>query len=205
MFHSLSRSQPLFAVLGEIPFQVVGSPESFESRRRYDFAEHRVVESKPRLQWLGNDLERLRFELRLHSSFTDPAAKLALLRSTAAAHLALPLVFGNGGFRGFFVIESISMRSQQLSARGIPIAITAAVALKEWAAESELLSGTSALPDFVPIGIRPAVSSSSDGGSPGFIPGVSALLSLSPALGASGPNLAASDIPVSAIVRSAAR
>jgi len=76
----------LFAVLGEIPFQVVGSPEGYESRRGYDFAEHRVIESKPRLQWLGNDLERLKFELRLHSSFTDPAAKLALLRSTAAAH-----------------------------------------------------------------------------------------------------------------------
>src|SRR6202158_4531211 len=114
MFKSLPRSQLLFAVLGEIPFQVVGSPEGFESRRAYDFAEHRVVESKPRLQWLGNDLERLKFELRLHSSFTDPAAKLALLRSTAAAHLALPLVFGNGGFRGFFVIESIMIRSQPL-------------------------------------------------------------------------------------------
>ena len=195
----------MFAVLGEIPFQVVGSPEGYESRRAYDFAEHRVIESKPRLQWLGNDLERLKFELRLHSSFTDPAAKLALLRSTAAAHLALPLVFGNGGFRGFFVIESISMRSQQLSARGVPIAITAALALKEWAVESELLPGVPVLPDFVPIGIVPAVSSSSDGGAPGFIPGVSALLSLSPAPGAGGPNLVASDIPVSAIVRSAAR
>ncbi len=195
----------MFAVLGEIPFEVVGSPEGFESRRAYDFAEHRVVESKPRLQWLGNDLERLKFELRLHSSFTDPAAKLALLRSTAAAHLALPLVFGNGGFRGFFVIESISMRSQQLSARGVPIAITAALALKEWAVESELSSGAPPIPDFVPLGIIPAVSSSSDGGSPGTIPGVSALLSLSPARGATGPNLEANDIPVSVIVRSAAR
>src|SRR5260370_24263505 len=107
---------------------------------------------------------------------------MAVVRSTAGGHVALALVFGNGGFRGFFVIESISMRSQQLSGRGVPIAITAALALKEWAAESELLPGTPALPDFVPIGIRPAVSSSFDGGSPGLIPGVSALLSLSPAL-----------------------
>src|SRR5260370_34427439 len=121
---------------------------------------------------------------------------MAVVRSTAGGHVALALVFGNGGFRGFFVIESISMRSQQLSARGVPIAITAALALKEWAVESELFPGGPALPDFVPIGIRPAVSSS-DGGSPGFIPGVSALVSLSPALGASGPNLASDDIPVS--------
>ena len=195
----------MFAVLGEIPFEVVGSPEGFESRRSYDFAEHRVVESKPRLQWLGNDLERLKLELRLHASFTDPAAKMALLRSTAAAHLALPLVFGNGGFRGFFVIESIAMRSQQLSARGVPIAITAALALKEWAIESESFSGTTVRPDFAPLGITPSVSGSSDGSSSGFIRGVSALLSLSPAVGAGGPNLEANDVPVSVIVRSAAR
>jgi phage protein U len=189
----------LFATLGEIQFEVVGSPEGFESSRGYDFAEHRVVESKPVLQWVGNDLERLKFELRLHSSFTDPAAKLALLRSTAAAHLALPLVFGNGGFRGFFVIESIAVRSQQLSALGAPIAITAALGLKEWAAESELLLGAAAIPGFVPLGVTAA-----PGGSQGSIPGVTALLSVSSATGASGPNLEASDVPISAIVRSAA-
>ncbi len=191
----------MFATLGEIPFEVVGSPEGYESSRAYDFAEHRVVESKPRLQWVGNDLERLKFELRLHSSFTDPAAKLALLRATAAAHLALPLVFGDGGFRGFFVIESISMRSQQLSAHGAPIAITAALALKEWAVESELFAGSSPIPDFVPLGIMPAASSSG-GSAP--IPGISALLSVSPATGTTGPNLEANDVPVSVIVRSAA-
>ncbi len=190
----------MFATLGEIPFEVVGSPEGFESSRAYDFAEHRVVESKPRLQWVGNDLEHLKFELRLHSSFTDPAAKLALLRSTAAAHLALPLVFGNGGFRGFFVIESIAMRSQQLSAHGAPIAISAALALKEWAIESELLAGAPILPDFVPLGVISAAS----GSVPGSIPGVSALLRVSPATGATGPNLEANDVPISVIVRSAA-
>lgn len=190
----------MFATLGEIPFEVVGSPEGFESSRGYNFAEHRVVESKPRLQWVGNDLEHLKFELRLHSSFTDPAAKLALLRATAAAHLALPLVFGNGGFRGFFVIESISMRSQQLSAHGTPIAITAALALKEWAVESELLSAAAPIPDFVPLGITPGAS-----GGPTLIPGISALVSISSATGASGPNLEANDVPISVIVRSPAR
>jgi phage protein U len=190
----------LFATLGEIQFEVVGSPEGFESSRGYDFAEHRVIESKPILQWVGNDLERLKFELRLHSSFTDPAAKMALLRSTAAAHQALPLVFGNGGFRGFFVIESIAVRSQQLSAQGAPIAITAALALKEWVAESELLFDAAIIPGFVPL----AVTAAASGGSPGSIPGVTALISVSSASGASGPNLEANDVPISVIVRSAA-
>ena len=189
----------MFAVLGEIQFEVVGSPEGYESTGAYDYCEQRVVESKPRLQWVGDELERLSFELMWHSSFTNPAAQLALLRGTAAQHLALPLVFGNGGFRGFFVIESIAMRSQQLSAHGAPIAITAALSLKEWAVESELLPGAPILPDFVPLGIISAASGSVSGS----IPGVSALLRVSPATGATGPNLEANDIPISVIVRSA--
>jgi len=44
----------------------------------------------------GDDLERLKFELMWHASFTKPAAQLALLRAMAAEHLALPLVFGYG-------------------------------------------------------------------------------------------------------------
>ena len=108
----------MFAALGDIQFEVVGSPEGYESAGAYDFFEQRVIESKPRLQWVGDDLERLNFELMWHSSFTNPAVQLALLRATAAQHLALPLVFGNGEFRGLFVIESIKMKSQQLSAGG---------------------------------------------------------------------------------------
>ena len=137
----------MFAALGEIQFEVVGSPEGYESAGAYDFSEQRVIESKPRLQWVGDDLERLNFELMWHSSFTNPAVQLALLRATAAQHLALPLVFGNGGFRGFFVIESIKMKSQQLSAGGAPIAIRVALALKEWIADPQLASGARPVAD----------------------------------------------------------
>jgi hypothetical protein len=38
----------VFAILGEIPFQVVGSPEALSDSRSYDYAEHRVVQARPR-------------------------------------------------------------------------------------------------------------------------------------------------------------
>ena len=188
----------MFAALGEIQFEVVGSPEAYESAGTYDFAEQKVIESKPLLQWVGDDLERLKFELMWHASFTKPAAQLALLRAMAAEHLALPLVFGNGGFRGFFVIESINVKSQQLSAGGAPIAIRVALALKEWVADALLLSRASTATGISPLGIaasRETVSAS----------GVSALLSIPSAMGASGPNSGADDVPVAVIVRSGAR
>jgi phage protein U len=164
----------LFAVLGDIQFEVVGSPEAYESAGTYDFAEQKVIESKPQLQWVGDDLERLKFELMWHASFTNPALQLARLRATAAEHLALPLVFGNGGFRGFFVIESINVKSQQLSASGAPIAIRVALALKEWSTDSILLSGAMPVTAVSPLGII-AASQQEPGGSANLLtPGVSA-------------------------------
>jgi phage protein U len=194
----------LFAVLGEIQFEVVGSPEGYESTGAYGFDEQRVVESKPRLQWVGDELERLSFELMWHSSFTNPAAQLALLRATAAQHQALPLVFGNGGFRGFFVIESIKMKSQQLSAGGTPIAIRVALALKEWAADSLTLSSSAPVSLLALLGITTGPNAST-GSAGGLASGISALLSIPVATGADGPNLEAQDVPAAVIVRSAAR
>ncbi len=194
----------MFAALGDIQFEVVGSPEGYESDETYDFSQQRVIESKPRLQWVGDGLERLHFELMWHSSFTNPGVQLALLRATAAQHLALPLVFGNGGFRGFFVIESIKMKSQQLSAGGAPIAIRVALALKEWIAD-QALAASAPVPTATPLGITTA-SSGAAGSEPNeSTPGVSALLSIPSATGTSGPNLEADDVPAAVIVRSAAR
>jgi phage protein U len=195
----------LFAVLGDIQFEVVGSPESYESADGYDFPEQRVIESKPRLQWVGDELERLNFELMWHASFTNPAAQLALLRATAATHLALPLVFGDGGFRGFFVIESIKVKSQQLSAGGAPIAIRVALALKEWIADAQSLFSTLSLGAFTTLGITTASTGTPASGSNGTMPGVSALLNIPSATGTSGPNLEAEDVPAAVIVRSVAR
>ena len=98
----------MFALFGEIPFQVIGSPEVFESSRRFDYAEHRVVEDRPRLQWLAAELESITLAMLFHKSFTDPAAQLAALLAAAGDHQARALVLGNGVFRGFFVVESVT-------------------------------------------------------------------------------------------------
>jgi phage protein U len=195
----------LFAVLGDIQFEVVGSPEAYESAGTYDFAEQRVIESKPQLQWVGDDLERLKFEIMWHASFTNPAAQLAQLRATAGEHLALPLVFGNGGFRGFFVVESINVKSQQLSASGAPIAIRVSLALKEWSADSILLSSAMPATGVSPLGIATTLQGAAGGGANVLTPGVSALLIIPSASGASGPSLGVGDVPATVIVRSTGR
>lgn len=201
----------MFAVLGAIVFEVIGSPQRFESIRAYDFAEQRVIEAPPRLQWLANELERLRIDMLFHVSIADPAAQLAVLNAAADAHQALPLVFGNGQFYGLFVIESLTTGSIQLSSEGDPVAITVKAALKEWIADASSVSAAT-IPASPPIAIAvtPAggagSSSASTLRSAGSISGagLSALLNVPAPSGPGGPFLQPEDVSTAVITRSVA-
>jgi phage protein U len=198
----------MFAELGLIRFQVIGSPQEILSARRYGYAQHDVIEARPRLQWVGTDLERISFEILMHSSFTDPAAQMAALADAAAAHLAMPLVYGNGVLRGYFVIESIATRSTQLSAGGNPIAITTRLELREWVPDSGLgASAAAAGPDFAPLALVSAAGAAAAGlaaGTPLSPEGVTALLAVPGAAALPSAQIQPGDVPAAVITRSAA-
>jgi phage protein U len=122
----------LFALLGEIFFEVLTSPETFSSSSEYHYAEHKVVEARPRLQWLAIELQKISLELSFHVAFTSPALQMAALRAAAEDHQARALVFGNGVFRGYFVIETLEEQHQQLADDGSYVAISARLELREW-------------------------------------------------------------------------
>jgi phage protein U len=122
----------MFAVLGEIIFLVLTSFESFRSASGYRYAEHKVVEAPPRLQWIGDELEKISIDLRFHVAFTSPAIQMLLLQAAAEDHQARALVFGNGVFRGYFVIESLEETHSQLADDGSYIAIDVRLELHEW-------------------------------------------------------------------------
>src|SRR5208282_3162448 len=123
------------------------------------YAEQRVAQARPRLQWLADDLMTIRLELLLHQSFTEPAASLLVLRQAAATHAALPLIFGNGDFRGYFVITRIDTQSRQLSGSGDLFAITVRLSLRESPVEFD--PAAPPIPAFPLIAIAAAASSGS--------------------------------------------
>lgn len=215
----------MFAVLGEISFELLDSPEGFESSRTWDYAEHRVVEARPRLQWLAEGLETIELDFQFHASFTNPSAQLDALIAAAGDHNARPLVFGNGVHRGYFIVTSIRTTSQQMNASGSLIAITVRAELKEWALEAEIdpaappvapfpLIGIVAAPAGIPTssvaytaaaGLGAAVGASVTTYVPPRIsaPGISPILNIPGVAGLTSPHLTISDVPPSVIVRGA--
>jgi phage protein U len=190
----------MFAVLGDVPFQVVGSPEAFNDSRGYDYAEHRVVQDRPRLQWLADDLVTIRLEMLLHRSFTEPAVSLLVLRQAAATHAALPLIFGNGDFRGYFVITRIDTLSRQMSGIGDLFAITVRLSLCESPVEFD--PDAPPIPPFLPIAIVAIGAPSSSTVAARASTGVSALAAVASLAALTSAIFLPDDIPASVIVRS---
>ncbi len=202
----------MFALLGDIQFQVIDSPQMLESVRRFDYAEHRVIESTPRLQWIGAELETIALTMLFHASVTNPSAQLAALLAAGADHQARALVLGNGVVRGFFVVVSVATSAIQLAADATPIAIRARTVLREWVAGAELDPAAPPIPAFVPLGLAPvavAYTSPVAAGAaaaaylePTFNqPGVSPLVENPLPTGAPGTSLSFADVPAGSIVR----
>lgn len=201
----------MFAVLGEISFEVLGSPESMNETRDYHYAEHQVVEARPLLQWISSGLATLTLELLLHVSFADPAATLAALEAAAADHTPRPLVFGNGTHRGYFVVAAIATLARQMSDQGDPIAVVVRLKLREWVQDAELDPNAPPVPWFTPLGLvslAPGLTASTSANAAAtalsFFPSVGlSALAFNPApAGRLAPALNPKDISPGAIVRS---
>jgi phage protein U len=214
----------MFATLGEITFELLSSPLNYESTYRWTYAEHEVVEARPRLQWIAEELRTISIELRFHASFTDPTAQLGNLLAAADSHNAQALVLGNGDHQGYFVMVALRVTSTVMTALGDIVSMTVHLEMKEWAVDSETNLAAVPQPNFIPIAIVPApegdaTSQVTYSGALGVAatisppsgaytasstgaPGVSPILVDLPAAGTSSPLLIADDVSASAIVRS---
>jgi len=154
----------LFATLGDALISPRLSPSALEARQGAVFAEHAVFSGSPRLQYTGRQLDTLSLTFDLHFSFCTPAAERDKLQTMLRGHQAHALVFGDGTFWGWFVLESLNTTLEQCSPGGTPWCITMQADLKEF-------TGDPAAPLE-----RPAVSD----GTPflAVYPGSSSLLSL---------------------------
>lgn len=98
---------PSWAFYGRFVFQTIISPEDFEASREYEFAEHKVVENISRLQWTGDNTEEMEMNGLFHYKFCTPNIEMGNLYALAETHRPYSLVYGNGQFRGFFVIKKL--------------------------------------------------------------------------------------------------
>ncbi len=125
----------IWATLGDLRFELLRAPESADLAIGHTYAEHAVIEGKPKLQWTGDALRERNWTIRLHHSFCDPDTVMTALRTAAAGHQALPLSLGTGTYLGRYVIVDISEETLFTGPTGRTMELAATLKLKEWAGE----------------------------------------------------------------------
>lgn len=122
----------MFAILGEIEFEVAGGLTGMDYRSTADWAEHSLIQGKPLLEWIGEGLDEYTLAITLHAALGDPEKRLRELRTAKAAHEPLAFVLGSGDYIGGFVITELSNNVRRTTANGRLHSATMAVTLREY-------------------------------------------------------------------------
>lgn len=117
---------------GDIEFELITYWDGFEATFGVDYAEHPRIEGKPGLQFVGDKLDEIQISLVFHQHYCVPDVELVRLRTAMKAHQALALVFGNGDYRGWFVITDVTATSEQTDSTGNVLAVNATASLREY-------------------------------------------------------------------------
>lgn len=120
-----------FALLGDVQFELITYFDGLEGHFAADYAEHALIEGKPRLQFIGDKLDEWSLKLRFHAGYCDPEAEVVKLRRVLAAHQALPFILANGEYKGEFVILDVTVTAEHTNTEGRLIAADADMKLKE--------------------------------------------------------------------------
>lgn len=122
----------MFAILGEVEFDLITYFDGLETRFAAEYAEHALIVRKPRLQFVGDKLDEVKIDLVFHVSYCNPEAELVRLRNALASHAALSLVLGNGDYKGRFVITGLTATGRHTDTTGTLLAVEASMDLREF-------------------------------------------------------------------------
>lgn len=126
----------MYAQLGDIVFNGTLSPESQEHSKAANYAEHALIDGKPRLQKIGNSLDEIKLTMHLHVMFCNPEAEVGKLNTYMADGTSLRYVTGAGLALGSYVVTSTKQVNATQSPTGEIIETTFEVSLKEVVEES---------------------------------------------------------------------
>lgn len=150
----------MYALLGDIQFELITYFDGLETQYGADFAEHALIEGKPRLQFIGDKLNEIRIQLSLNTWFCDPEAELAALTGALTAHQAMALVFGNGDYKGFFVLTELQVTARQTDESGTLLAVEASMTLREFVGDKKNPLKPPAVQSLLPMAAAKALPAS---------------------------------------------
>lgn len=122
----------MYALLGDIQFDLITYFDGMQAQFGADFAEHALIDGKPRLQYVGEKLDEFRIDLCFHIFYCDPEKELIKLQKAKKAHMAMSFVLGNGDYKGWFVLTEVQATSRATDKSGTLQSLDASITLREY-------------------------------------------------------------------------
>lgn len=126
----------MIGALGNIVFTVssdfVRTPSNIKKSRSARIAKHEIIGSKPKLEFQGEDLVSMSFDIRLDASLgVSPQADINSLSTLESTGEVVDLVIGNV-YHGAFLIESIEENTKYTDRSGNIIVAELSISLQEY-------------------------------------------------------------------------
>ena len=128
----------MFAQLGNTLFENLKSFTEYSKKGSATYAEHALLDGKPRLQRTGSELDELTLSIRFHVSFCNPAKELAALKTSRDEGEVLPLLWGSGKVEGNFVITELEETIEDTDPQGNVFSYVVSCTLKEYVVTNKL-------------------------------------------------------------------
>lgn len=128
-----------FCTIGDLTLQLMEAPATWRERAAFEFAEHPVLEGKPKLQAIGAKLQDLQLEFQFHAGQVDIgfiANRVAEMRDGAEV---VAVTMGDGEYLGEFVIVDVTFDRGATFDNGTALTATMSVTLREYVAAAALV------------------------------------------------------------------
>ncbi len=129
----------MYAQLGDIVFNTKNGFTSFSvDGDEANFAEFELINSKPRLQKVGDTLQEINIYIKLHAKYINIEGTILSLKTYKSNGEILPFLRGDGKYLGDFVITSMPFTVDEAFADGTIIEANLSLTLKEYISFNKL-------------------------------------------------------------------
>jgi phage protein U len=108
----------MYYQLGNIKFQSLIGPNSLVQSKSANYAQHDTIETKPRLQRLGMQLDTVSMGIKFHSRFCNPQEQINNINTALTDAQPLPFFTGSGLVFGYFVLTKVDITTLKTGTNG---------------------------------------------------------------------------------------
>lgn len=128
----------MYSQLGDIIFEGLKGFYQQDDEVEANYAEHALIETKPRLVRTGSSLREFALAIKFHIAFCNPEEEYDKLDNAREDGTILPFVYGSGFYEGDFVITKLKRTVQQTDDTGQYVEITCELTIKEYVLPDKL-------------------------------------------------------------------